>query len=159
MYSDKTGTDAYQRYPLEPYLFSLANISYNERQNSQSWRHLGFVPSLVHTKYSLVRLQSYHDCMLCILEELKYHQHRPPTVYVWIDGKWFKRIAYIPIMAVLGDQLAQDTHCGRMKQNSGGAGRIHRNCMCLYSNADNPHVSCESVDMSLIDFLSCKETL
>ena len=32
-----------------------------------------------------------------------------------------EHIAYIPIMAVLGDQLGQDTHCGRMKQNSGGA--------------------------------------
>ena len=62
-------------------------------------------------------------------------------------------------MEVLGDQLAQDTHCGRMKQNSGGAGRIHRNCMCSYLNADNPHVSCESVDMILIEFLSCKAIL
>ena len=30
--------------------------------------------------------------------------------------------------------------------------------MCLYLNADNPHVSCESVDMSLIEFLSHKAT-
>ena len=71
--------------------------------------------SLVHTKDSLVTLQSYHNCMSCILEELKYLQNRPPSVYVWIDGKWSKRIAYIPIMEVLGDQLAQDTHCGKMK--------------------------------------------
>ena len=31
--------------------------------------------------------------------------------------------------------------------------------MYLYLNADNPHDSCESVDMSLIEFLSWKTTL
>jgi hypothetical protein len=38
IYMDKTGTDAYQRYSLEPVLFSLGNIPREKRESRRSWR-------------------------------------------------------------------------------------------------------------------------
>ena len=81
-YQDKTGTDSYQRYPLEPCLFSVANLTYQDRQNRRSWRHLGFLPSTGQTNDPVKTLQLYHDCLVSILCDLKYYQQHPPKINI-----------------------------------------------------------------------------
>ena len=56
-------------------------------------------------------------------------------------------------MIIMGDQLSQDTICCRRKANSGGAGRVHRSCMCSYVSTDDHISECKAVPKELIDSL------
>jgi hypothetical protein len=46
LYCDKTGTTSNQRYPLEPFIFSLASIRRYIRMHNRAWRRIGFMPDL-----------------------------------------------------------------------------------------------------------------
>jgi hypothetical protein len=61
LYMDKTGTDAYQRYTLEPVLFTTGVISKEMREDRRSWRHLGFIPSALSSQHAYHR-KSWHNC-------------------------------------------------------------------------------------------------
>jgi hypothetical protein len=150
LYMDKTGTDAYQRYSLEPVLFSLAVLSKEKREERRSWRHLGFIPSTDQIDDQDSSLQFYHHTLGDVLMDLKKAQTNPPTVQLVIDGHTVSRKARLPLMLILGDQLSQDTLTARCKSNSGGAGRVHRACMCSYLTVDDPDHNCVNV---------CSETL
>jgi hypothetical protein len=160
LYMDKTGTDAYQRYSLEPVLFSLASLSREVREDRRSWRHLGFVPSTDHIEQEKgSNLQFYHNCLGFILQGLRAAQMDPPLVRLTQKGVTKEMKVRLPIMLVLGDQLSQDTLCGRCKANSGGAGRVHRACMCSYLTVDDPLHNCETVDQSLLKSMTDKALL
>jgi hypothetical protein len=152
IYMDKTGTDAYQRYSLEPVIFSLGNIPREKRDSRRSWRHMGFVPSNKHIEKSLPRLQFYHNCLEVILHELKVAQKEHPTVRIKQPGGHVAELqARLPVVVVMGDQLSQDTLCARLKVNAGGASRIHRSCMCSYLSVDDPSMTCVSVSKHTLD--------
>ena len=157
LYMDKTGTDVNQRYSLEPVLFSLAAIPRGHRESRHSWRHLGFIPQKQcnSEEDSTTSLQFYHDCLSFLLDGLKEAQKDPPTLTVHLkNGHIQHRRALLPLMVVMGDQLSQDTLCGRLKSNAGGAGRVHRSCMCSYLNIDDPYHQCKRVNIDLLDFLT-----
>jgi len=161
IYMDKTGTDVNQRYSLEPVLFSLAAIPREHRESRHSWRHLGFVPQRHCSEdEALSDLQFYHDCVSFLLDGLRQAQKNPPKVTVKLhNGDIVERRAQLPLMLVMGDQLSQDTLCGRLKSNSGGAGRVHRNCMCSYLNIDDPYHECKKVDLSQLQRLTTYATM
>jgi hypothetical protein len=46
IYGDKTGTNVNQRYSLEPWMFNILLLCQHAHKSSESWRHLGFIPSL-----------------------------------------------------------------------------------------------------------------
>jgi hypothetical protein len=46
IYRDKTGTNINQRYSLEPWMFTVLLLCQRAWESSDSWRHLGFIPSL-----------------------------------------------------------------------------------------------------------------
>ena len=155
IYMDKTGTDAYQRYSLEPVIFSLGNIPREKRECRRSWRHLGFIPSNKHVEKSQPKLQFHHNCLQAILEELKTAQTEHPKVRIKQPGGVVHELrARLPIVVVMGDQLSQDTLCARLKVNAGGACRIHRSCMCSYLSVDDPSMSCLSVSKHTIDHMT-----
>jgi hypothetical protein len=159
LYMDKTGTDVNQRYSLEPVLFTIASIPREHRESRHSWRHVGFVPQKQQCSEdeSTSDLQFYHHCLSYLLDGLREAQKKPPRVIVkQKNGDMVERRAFLPVMVVMGDQLSQDTLCGRMKSNSGGAGRVHRNCMCSYLNIDDPYHQCKQVNLSQLQLLvSC----
>ena len=157
LYMDKTGTDVNQRYSLEPVLFSFAAIPREQRESRHSWRHLGFVPQKQRCSEaeSSSDLQFYHDCLSFLLGGIRVAQKHPPTVSVKLNGgEIVRRRAFLPLMVVMGDQLSQDTLCGRLKSNSGGAGRVHRSCMCSYLNIDDPFHDCKKVDIVTLNLLT-----
>jgi hypothetical protein len=157
LYMDKTGTDVNQRYSLEPVLFSLTAIPREQRESRHSWRHLGFLPPKhVSSEDDLSSsLQLYHDSLSYLLEGIKAAQLDPPIVKIKSSrGDFFQRRAMLPVMVVMGDQLSQDTLCGRLKSNSGGSGRVHRSCMCSYLNIDDPYHECQTVKLSTLQFLT-----
>ena len=159
IYMDKTGTDVNQRYSLEPLLLTLAAIPRSHRESRHSWRHLGFIPQkqINSDEECTSLLQFHHDCLSYLLDGLKKAQKDPPTIMVQFpDGRIEHRRALLPLMIVMGDQLSQDTLCGRMKSNAGGAGRVHRSCMCSYLNIDDPYHQCQRVNVETLRFLSTK---
>jgi len=146
LYMDKTGTDVNQRYSLEPVLFSVAAIPREHRESRHSWRHIGFIPQTTSTsdEETSASLQSYHDSLSYLMNGLRESQKSPPTLsFQDRNGMVVCRRTFTPLMLVMGDQLSQDTLCGRLKSNSGGAGRVHRRCMCSYLNIDDPYHQCE----------------
>jgi len=161
LYMDKTGTDVNQRYSLEPVLFSVAAIPREQRESRHSWRHLGFIPQGVSSseEETLTSLQTYHDSLAYLMDGLRESQKKPPTLlFKSADGVIVPRRTFTPLMIVMGDQLSQDTLCGRLKSNSGGAGRVHRKCMCSYLNIDDPYHKCRKVNVATLKLLTTYAT-
>jgi len=162
IYIDKTGTDALQRYSLEPVLFTTAAIPREAREKCKAWSHFGFIPPLkanndedgTAAEASTKQVQTYHDVLAVLLEGLIQAQKDPPMVTIKKDGKVMKLRARLPVMIVMGDQKSQDTLCGRRQANSGGAGRVHRSCMCSYINVDDPDHICVDVSSDTIKHLT-----
>ncbi len=118
---DKTGTDVNQRYSLEPVLFSVAAIPRQQRESRHSWRHLGFIPQAVSgsEEETLTSLQTYHNSLAYLMDGLRESQKNPPTLLFKSEhGVIVPRRTFTPLMIVMGDQLSQDTLCGRLKSNS-----------------------------------------
>jgi len=131
LYGDKTGTDVNQRYPLEPWVFTIPLLRRQARQHSSSWMHLGFMPSLdLVDGSSDKKLQLYHDYMSVLLEELTSVSRAKPVMWVNLGTHWEKRRLHVKTANILGDQKSQDYVCGRVAANNGSAGRIHRGCGC-----------------------------
>lgn len=141
IYMDKTGTDMYQRYPLEPVMFTLSIFRRAIREKEQSWRHLGFIPDLTSctqkdddgsnscgANSTTKSVQLYHDCLRAILSRLVSLQKNPPVVTLDFGGNKQRCALILPVSIVTGDQLSQDKNCGR-KAVASGAGRLHRSCM------------------------------
>jgi len=161
IYMDKTGTDVNQRYSLEPVLFSVAAIPRQQRESRHSWRHLGFIPQAVSgsEEETLTSLQTYHNSLAYLMDGLRESQKNPPTLLFKSEhGVIVPRRTFTPLMIVMGDQLSQDTLCGRLKSNSGGAGRVHRKCMCSYLNVDDPYHNCRKVNVATLKLLTTHAT-
>ena len=175
LYADKTGTDHFQRYPLEPWMFTTALIRRNHRQNADNWRHIGFIPPVeefddttdtadddaevdpMHFKgTSHQNLQLYHDFLYSILTDLRGFQTSIPEMNVNLGGIRKTVRVHIHVATILGDQLSQDTVCGRIGNNTSTAGRVHRACMCSASHAsDAVAQSCkELIAVRLVDELN-----
>jgi len=172
LYADKTGTDQYQRYPLEPWMFTFALFRRAVRESPNMWRHLGFMPPSEDTvvaesgdtvvedgdeveaadsdahckKKSQQNLQLYHYFLSNLLAEIKQCKHNLPELYINLGGVRQKRRVHFHVMFIVGDQKSQDCVCGRVCSNLGGAGRIHRACMCsAVRGSDASTSSCSSL--------------
>jgi hypothetical protein len=154
LYVDKTGTDALQRFPLEPLMFTTSNLKREVRERASSWRHLGFVPPYDNAGAKPQQtMQAFHDCLEVLLEELLQLQETPPTIDFILDGIVTTKKLILPVAFVMGDQLSQDKLCGRKAANSGGAGRIHRRCMCSALSASSTCSPCTPVSKQEIEQL------
>jgi hypothetical protein len=76
-YIDETGTDVFQRYPLEPLMFTLGILRNFIPERSSSWRHAGFIPKVAKAKTLGESLQLYFDGPL------------PPTIKYSADKSKF----------------------------------------------------------------------
>jgi hypothetical protein len=152
-YIDETGTDAFQRYPLEPLMFTFAIIRRHMREKSSSWRHAGFVPKVSDYDTSVEGLQMYHDFLAAILSDVKELQANPPTIELNLGGMKKRVKLILEVSFVMGDQKSQDKLCGRKNSNNGGAGRIHRGCMCSFPHGSNPSTKCQPVSKDILDRL------
>ena len=161
LYMDKTGTDAYQRYSLEPIIFSTAAISRENRDKRQAWRHIGFIPSSKNLTRAIDKLQFHHDCLAVLLEGFRKAQTHPPIIAIKdkVTGLVVKKRARVPLMMIMGDQLSQDMLCSRLKANAGGAGRVHRSCMCSYLTVDDSSHTCQGVPQELLSQMTAFASL
>eukprot|EP00957_Ditylum_brightwellii_P055929 4237753-Ditylum_brightwellii.AAC.1 len=120
LYADRTGIDANQHYDIEPWLFSFANFTTTEREDRGNWRHICFVPNVKKDNDTTRRVQQYHKYLRFIISGIKACQQRDqrPTISLQIGGDRKDFILYFPIIAVLGDQLSQDTLCRQLYLNN-----------------------------------------
>ncbi len=153
LYIDETGTDAFQRYPLEPLMFTFALIRRHMREKSSSWRHAGFVPKVKDFDTSLEGLQMHHDCFSALLADLEELQENPPIAELNLGGMKKQVKIILQVAFVMGDQKCQDTLCGRKKNNSAGAGRVHRGCMCSAMHGSDASTKCQPVSKRVLDRL------
>ena len=96
MYGDKTGVAGNQRYPLEPWLFTLAMIRRKLRNQPKSWRPLGYIPDLEATSSAEKRFsntknpgagaQSYHAAFRYLLIAFAEVQRRGMVIWLWLGG-------------------------------------------------------------------------
>ena len=116
-YTDKTGTDPYQRYPLEPFMFSTPILTTAVRQKADAWRHLGFIPSCTNNINAEKNLQQYHEVLDILLEEIKKMQQHPPVLKLSFLGKEKYLKIIFSVAFIIGDQLSQDQQCCRKSIN------------------------------------------
>jgi hypothetical protein len=129
-YIDETGTGVFQRYPLEPLMFTLGILRNFIRERSSSWRHASFIPKVAKAKSDIESLQLYHDCMAMVLSTLKPLQYDPPLEWLQFGDKpSVQKELILQVCLFMGDQKSQDNIVGRKLNNSGWAGRSHRGCM------------------------------
>ena len=153
-YIDETGTDVFQRYPLEPLMFMFGILQNFVREKSLAWRHAGFIPKVSKSKKSGDSLQLYHDCMAMVLSTLKPLQDNPPLEWLQFgDEPKVQKELIMPIAFVMGDQKSQDNLVGRKSNNSGWAGRSHRGCMCSGPSSSDPCLRCKPVPKEVLDNL------
>jgi hypothetical protein len=150
-YIDETGTDVFQRYPLEPLMFTFGILRNSIRERSSSWRHAGFIPKVAKAKTSCESLQLYHDCMAMVLSTLKTIQDDPPLEWLQFgDDPAVQKELIIQVCFMMGDQKSQDNLTGRKLNNSGWAGRSHRGCMCSGPSSSDPCLRCQPVPVEII---------
>ena len=164
MYVDKTGTDAYQRYGLEPLIFTTAALNRSARNKPSAWRALGFIPDLqISSKASKTKdsathsgvgrpTRNYHTVLRTILSSFQRCQGIITPVYghVRIGDQTSYRRLFFPLAYVIGDALSGDRLCGRTGGYTNVA-RISRSCLCSFAQADDPdHVCRFSVSTKFI---------
>ncbi len=161
LYIDKTGTDAYQRYSLEPLIFSRACIKRDKREDRKAWRHMGFLPSTKKIVEAKEKLHFYHRSLSVILEGLRVAQQKPPLVKITLaDGVVINRQARLPVMLVMGDQLCQDTLGARLRTRVVQVGYIVAVCVLTpYVNVDDSTRTCKTVPADLLSRLSYRASL
>jgi hypothetical protein len=153
-YIDETGTDVFQRYPLEPLMFTVGILRNFIRERSSSWRHAGFIPKVAKAKNSCESLQLYHDCMAMVLSTLKPLQETPPVEWLQFgDEPPVQKELIIQVCFLMGDQKSQDNIVGRKLNNSGWAGRSHRGCMCSGPSSSDPGLRCQPVPLEVVQRL------
>jgi len=181
-YADKTGTDRFQRYPLEPWMFTTLLLRRDVRQDANMWRHLGFIPSVKAdidefdrhvddgeadndeggesnhhcTKDGHVNMQLYHDFLHSVMSGVRECQEQKSLMRVNLGGVQREVRVHVHIAFVMGDQLSQDLLCGRVANTNTDAGRIHRACMCSGARAsDTLNESCSDfIDPELVEELN-----
>jgi hypothetical protein len=150
-YIDETGTDVFQRYPLEPLMFTFGILRNFIRERSSSWRHAGFIPKVAKAKSAIESLQLYHDCMAMVLSTLKPLQDDPPLEWLQFgDEPPVQKELILQVCFLMGDQKSQDNIVGRKLNNSGWAGRSHRGCMCSGPSSSDPCLRCQPVPIKVV---------
>ena len=124
LYMDKTGTDAYQRYGLEPVIFSVAILKRSVRNLSSSWRSLGFIPDQeLRSKAEKNRdrtsnmkgtsNRNYQQILRVVLESLVSYQHSG-IPHQFNVGPYRKSVMLWPkVCLVMGDAKSGDCLTGR----------------------------------------------
>ena len=159
-YADKTGVDVFQRYGVEPLMFTFLLIKRFLRNKADAWRLLGFLPDM-DLKSSATKnkdressqgksrsVRNYHRCLAKILESFIENQGYKKPVYGFFRlGPYIQKVRlFFPLACVIGDALSGDHFCGRYQAYL-GIERISRACTCHPDDADDLEHECEFLSM------------
>ena len=143
-------------------MFTTAVLRQSIREKDNAWRHLGFLPC----QYKGITddgdmecsaqksLQMHHECLSVLLHDFYGLQQSPPLLsFDFFGCKEHVRLI-LQVAFVAGDQLSQDTHCGRMMVNNGGAGRLHRGCDASFLHGPDTRRSCNTIKRETIETMT-----
>ena len=165
LYMDKTGTDAYQRYGLEPVIFSVAILKRSVRNLSSSWRSLGFIPDQeLRSKAEKNRDRSsnmkgtsnrnYQQILRVVLESLVSYQHSG-IPHQFNVGPYRKSVMLWPkVCLVMGDAKSGDCLTGRYGTHDKLVRRQSRHCFTTFNHLDVPRYPCQMIRTYQMRFLN-----
>ena len=153
-YVDKTGTDKYNRYSLEPFSITTAVHRRKVRYGQNAWRIIGLIPDLeLKSKVSKqtapkgVSNANYHECLAEVLRGLSELETKGFEYFLRL-GDRVKRVRIIcPLAFIIGDAKSGDTLCSRYA-GYGKVGRVCRSCDVTYDNLHRPDVRCSKLKHS-----------
>jgi hypothetical protein len=161
LYYDKTGTTGNQRYPLEPFIFTLAIIRRQLRNNPRAWRPFGFMPDL-ETKSSAdqqysrsknpgITQQTYHRFLEFILQGIQDVQDKGIVTYLRLGDRVKKVVLRINVAFIIQDGKSADMTTLRSGGNFYEVRRIARSCDCDRAKADNVGGKCKYTTLSDVE--------
>ena len=165
LYMDKTGTDAYQRYGLEPVIFSVAILKRSARNVSSSWRSMGFIPDLeLRSKAEKNRDRSsnmkgtsnrnYQQILRVVLESLSAYQHTG-IPHQFNLGPYRRSVMLWPkVCLVMGDAKSGDCLTGRYGTHDKLVRRQSRHCYTTFNHLDVPRYPCQMIRTYQLRFLT-----
>ena len=156
-YIDKTGTDAYQRNSVEPFVFTLTILSNQLRNTSKYWRVLALLPSSVCQTQKKKQVfgasvRNYHIALRAALKEFGELQKNPPTVRLRLGDEFNMVRARLFWINAIADGLANEQLVGRI-QNRISSPRLSRGCHCPQHIAENSHLQCKFLRQASIERL------
>ena len=164
LYMDKTGTDRFQRYGLEPLLFTIALIRRFMRQHHRCHRILGFIPDL-DLKSSAVKqaarstkegkgssTRNYHRCLHVLLKQIAVADEKGITTWLRLGDRVKQVRLRFRVSFAVGDGKSGDTLCCRYGGHKGSC-RLCRACTVSYNKADDPSHICKYLSMNEINQL------
>ena len=161
MYVDKTGVDTFQRYGVEPLMFTIGIIRRKLRNKAEAWRLLGLLPDLnLKSSASQKRdrdsefgksrhARNYHRCLAKVLESFVNNQgFKEPLYGQFRLGPYIQKVRlFFPLCCFLGDALSGDRLCGRYEAYQ-NVNRLTRSCDVSSANADNLYHQCRLLKMN-----------
>jgi hypothetical protein len=156
-YVDKTGTDAYQRRAVEPFVFTLTLFSNKIRNSSKYWRLLALLPASTNQRQKKryvfgASVRNYHLALKAAFEEFIQLQQKPPMVRVRLGDQFLWVRARLFWINTIADGLANDQLVGRI-QNRTTSPRLSRGCHCPQHMADECMHLCKFPTQSAIECL------
>ena len=155
LYVDKTGTTDNQRYPLEPFIFTLAIIRRALRYHPRAWRPAGFIPDLeskstyenkyTRSKNPAANPQSYHRFLELVLKGFQEVQDNGIVTWLRLGGQVKKCRIRPEIAFCIGDGKSADMITLRQGGHIQNAARISRSCHTNQANCDNVVPDCKFV--------------
>ena len=142
MYLDKTGTDKYLKYGLEPVIFTTPLLNRKARNRANAWRTLGFIPDIYKKSTAEnesqqpggyrgagMNMRNYHRLLDVVLESFYCNQgsNKPIHRTLIIGQKQKTCRVFFPLAFVIGDGLSGDHLCGRTGARHNCA-RLSRSC-------------------------------
>lgn len=158
VYLDKTGTDAIQRYPLEPVSFTTALIRRKLRNHDRAWRYAGLIPDLESkSKAEKDRLRStnpsasaynYHLCLQAALTDSLKTIQDEGILYMLRLGNEVKSVRLRPqLMCITNDGKSGDMICTRTEAKT-NAVRVSWCCNAPQRYATRVPMMCKFVEYS-----------
>ena len=137
---DKTHTDLNGRLCIEQIRFTLGIFKYHIRNQSRSWRTLGYIldQNQICTKTSENKMQDYQAMTSQILKSLKDAQSTGIGWNLVLRQKTVKVFFRVPILFVIGDTDGHDKLVGKFANRTNKVKRVCRYCDCPFDSTDDP---------------------
>jgi len=158
LYLDKTGTDVYQRYPLEPIILTLALIRRLLRLHSIAWRIVAFLPDLERKSsaaHAVARKSNpahkasrYHLCLKHVFKGLAELEKEGMIVWMRLGDQVKKVRVRCPILYIIQDGKSKDMLTNRKS--------VYSKCARISAACKTPHASCDD-PLHKCDFLLAQE--
>ena len=140
---DKTHTDLNGRLCIEQIRFTLGIFKQHIRNQSRSWRTLGYVldQNQICTNTSKNKMQDYQAMTAQILISLKDAQRSAIGWNLILKEKTVKVFFRVPILFIIGDTDGHDKLVGKFANRTNKVSRICRYCDCPFNETDDPFYS------------------